>query len=281
MIKPKQDNIECIGLIPAGGKAQRISPLPCSKEIFPVGFGDIKQNGQLRPKVAAHYLLEKMRLADAKKAYVVLAKGKWDIPAYFGNGSMVNMAIGYLITELPYGVPFTVDSAFPFLKNKRVLFGFPDIILQPDDVYIRLIERMDTSCADIVLGLFQADNPQKMDMVALNDHGTIADIHIKPTQTSLRWTWIIAVWNESFTHFMHEVVGRHLKAIADSESRISKEDRKEIFMGDVIREAIGSQLKIDQVMFNRGTYIDIGSPEDMIFAIRTETNIAENRLKRL
>ena len=48
---------------------------------------------------------------------------------------MVNMALGYLMTDLPFGVPFTVDSAFPFLEDKRVLFGFPDIILQPDDVY--------------------------------------------------------------------------------------------------------------------------------------------------
>ena len=131
--------IECVGLIPAAGKARRISPLPCSKEIFPVGFGDIRQKGQLHPKVAAHYLLEKMHLAGAEKAYLVLSTGKWDIPAYFGNGSMVDMALAYLMTDLPYGVPFTLDSAFPFLKNKRVLFGFPDIILQPDDVYLRLI----------------------------------------------------------------------------------------------------------------------------------------------
>jgi dTDP-glucose pyrophosphorylase len=51
-----------------------------------------------------------------------------------------------------------------------------------------------------------------------------------------------------------------------------EEDRKEIFMGDVIREAIGSELKIDQIMFPQGTYIDIGSPEDMVAAIRTHAD---------
>jgi glucose-1-phosphate thymidylyltransferase len=86
-----------------------------------------------------------MRLAGAEKAYFILSKGKWDIPAYFGNGAMVNMALGYLITDLPYGVPFTLDSAFPFLKNKDILFGFPDIILQPDDVYVQLMERIKAS----------------------------------------------------------------------------------------------------------------------------------------
>lgn len=110
----KQNTIECVGLIPAGGKAERISPLPCSKEIF------------------------------------------------------------------------------PFLKDKRVLFGFPDIILQPDDVFVRLMDRMKASNADIVLGLYLADNPQKMDMVDLKTDGTISDIHIKPLQTNLKWTWIVA-----------------------------------------------------------------------------------------
>ena len=279
MTKLKHNTIEYIGLIPAGGKAERISPLPCSKEIFPVGFGDIRQKGQIRPKVAAHYLLEKMHLAGAEKAYIVLSKGKWDIPAYFGHGSMVNMSIGYLITDLPYGVPFTLDSAFSFLKNKRVLFGFPDILFQPDDVYIRMIEQMDASRSDIVLGLFRAYNPHKMDMVDVNNDGNIGDIQIKPRQTHLQWTWIIAAWNESFTQFMHDFVGRHLNSIAASESRFPEEDRKEIFIGDVIREAIGSQLKIGQVMFPQGKYIDIGSPEDMVSAIQRGINIAESHSK--
>lgn len=269
MILLNKDTIECVGLIPAAGKAQRISPLPCSKEIFPVGFGDIKQNGRMQPKVVAHYLLEKMHLAGAEKTYFVLSKGKWDIPSYFGNGSMVNMAIGYLMTDMPYGVPFTLDSAFPFLKNKRVLFGFPDIILQPDDVYVQLMDQMHSSNADIVVGLFLADNPDKMDMVDLNADETICGIQIKPAQTNLKWTWIVAVWNYSFTQFMHDYVQHHLNTIAAANGGLAGYDHKEIYLGDVIQDAIGSELKIDKVMFNQGTYIDIGSPEDMVTAIQT------------
>ncbi len=105
-----------IGLVPAGGKATRISPLPLSKELYPVGFrgdvDDIKKNNQLnqaklRPKVVSHYLLEKMQLAGIDKAYFILRPGKWDIPAYFGDGAMLSMNLGYLIMGLPYGVPFT------------------------------------------------------------------------------------------------------------------------------------------------------------------------------
>ncbi|MEO1372855.1 MAG: dTDP-glucose pyrophosphorylase, partial [Cyanobacteria bacterium J06635_10] len=71
-----------IGLIPAGGKATRISPLPLSKELYPVGFREDGDNNNqinhqnnnknnLRPKVVSHYLLEKMQLAGIDKAYFI------------------------------------------------------------------------------------------------------------------------------------------------------------------------------------------------------------------
>ena len=265
----KPDAVTGVGLIPAAGKARRMSPLPCSKEIFPVGFGEIRQTGQRHPKVAAHYLLEKMHLAGAKKAYFILSTGKWDIPAYFGNGAMLDMAIAYLMTDLPHGVPFTLDSAFPFLESKRVLFGFPDILIQAEDVYVRLLDRMHVSQADIALGLFLADNPAKMDMVELAADGTIAGIRIKPAQTDLKWTWILAVWNFSFTRFMHDYVHHFLEATAAPNAGLTGNAHKEVHLGDVIQAAIESELKIDTVKFPKGAYIDIGTPEDMVAAVRT------------
>ena len=87
-----------VGLIPAAGIAERISPLPCSKEIFPIG---IQTNGRKkpRPKVVCTYLLEKMSAAGITKAHIILRKGKWDIPAYLGDGSIVNMHLSYLIMK--------------------------------------------------------------------------------------------------------------------------------------------------------------------------------------
>jgi glucose-1-phosphate thymidylyltransferase len=69
---------EVIGVLPAGGKALRIAPLPCSKELFPVGFHAEGTELGLRPKVVGHFLLENMRLANIKKAYFILREGKWD-----------------------------------------------------------------------------------------------------------------------------------------------------------------------------------------------------------
>ena len=125
----KNSHPEIVGLIPAGGKGKRIAPLPCSKELYPVGFHNAHEELGLRPKVVSHYLLEKMRLAAVTNAYVILRKGKWDIPGYFSDGKMLEMNLAYLMMDLPFGVPYTLDQAYPFVKDSTVVFGFPDIFI--------------------------------------------------------------------------------------------------------------------------------------------------------
>jgi glucose-1-phosphate thymidylyltransferase len=65
---------DIIGLIPAAGQATRIAPLPCSKEIYPVGLQSVA--GSVRPKVVCHDLLQHMERAGIRKVYVVLREGK-------------------------------------------------------------------------------------------------------------------------------------------------------------------------------------------------------------
>ena len=195
-----------VGLVPAGGTGARLSPLPCSKELYPVGFRSVDESGTLRPKVVCHYLLERMRLAAITKAYMIIREGKWDIPGYLKDGKMLNMHLAYLMMDLPFGVPYTLDQAYPFVQDAVVAFGFPDIIFQPDDAFVRLLARQSESNADIVLGLFNASRPHKVDMVDLEPDGRICGIQIKPTRTDLRYTWLIAVWTPNFTRFMHEYV---------------------------------------------------------------------------
>jgi len=246
---------EFIGLIPAGGQAKRISPLPCSKELYPVGFQHDK-NG-LRPKVVCHYLLEKMHHAGVDKAFFVLRNGKWDIPSYFGDGTMLNMHISYLIMGLPYGVPFTLDQAYPFLKSANIVFGFPDIVFQTESAFSQLIERHKSSNADIILGLFPTDEPQKKDMVAVDEQGLVFRMDIKPQQTVLLYTWCIAVWNLIFTDFMHT----YLTGMLSGMNQVN-----ELTMGDVIQAAMRNNLRVEGVIFRNDTCLDIGTPGDLIKA---------------
>lgn len=270
-------NLPVIGLIPAGGKATRISPLPLSKELYPVGFrgdGDIEINNQnniqinnqnnqnnLRPKVVSHYLLEKMRKAGIDKAYFILRPGKWDIPAYFGDGEMLSMNLGYLIMGLPYGVPFTLDSAYPFVKDAVVALGFPDILFEPKDAYLKILKKLDNNNADVVLGLFPTDKPQKAGMVDFDDNGKVLSIIEKPPQSDLRFMWGIAVWKPEFTKFLHE----YLIAVQEN---INLPNLPEIPIGNVIQAAISKGLKVEAEAFVDGSYLDIGTPDDLIKAVK-------------
>jgi len=261
---------EVIGLLPAGGRATRVAPLPCSKELFPVGFHSIGTKRTQRPKVISHYLLEKFKLANINKAYIILRDGKWDIPSYFGDGSMLGIHLAYLVMGVPWGVPYTLDQAYPFIGDSIVALGFPDMIFQPADAFVSLLAKLEESKADLVLGLFPTSKPHKTDMVAFNAKGRVKSITIKPAQSKLLYAWELAVWKPVFTRFMHDsVASKNFRACASNrESHPHKQ--KELHVGDVIQAALENGLKIDTVIFENGSCLDIGTPEDMVKAIRDE-----------
>ncbi|MCZ6801760.1 MAG: sugar phosphate nucleotidyltransferase [Nitrospirae bacterium] len=259
----KSRHREIIGLLPAGGKASRVAPLPCSKDLYPVGFHSVGKEGSLRPKVVSHYLLEKLRLANIKKVYIILREGKWDIPTYFGDGKILDMHVAYLMMGLPFGVPYTLDQAYPFIENHLVALGFPDAILQPDDAFVKLLDKQEESNADIVLGLFPAMYPHKNEMVEFDDNGSIRSIQIKSDRTELVYAWEIAIWTPVFTRFMHDYVSARQGIGDKTNDGINQVEQNELHVGDVIQAAIESDLQIDSVLFEDGSCLDIGTPEDL------------------
>jgi glucose-1-phosphate thymidylyltransferase len=269
MTTSRKNGPERVGVIPAAGSGTRVSPLPCSKEIFPVGFQEISQNGGIRPKAAAQYLIENMRLAGIETVYFVLGKNKLDIPAYFGDGSIVGVPIGYLVTNRTVGVPDTLDTAYPFILGKLVLFGFPDIIFYPENAFLQLADKQKASTSDIVLGLFPAKNPKKMDMVELDPSGGIKSITVKPTETDLKYAWINAVWAHSFTEYMHAAMRDHRERSSSSDTSSAGNESSEIHIGEVIQSAISSGMTVDYVIFEQGRCLDIGTPEDLRHAVRS------------
>jgi glucose-1-phosphate thymidylyltransferase len=260
---------EIIGVIPAAGIGSRLGRLPCSKEIYPIGFDSGREG---RPKAVSHYLLEKMGRAGIRKAYIVLRAGKWDIPAYLQSGSLARMHLAYLVLDASESVPVTLDQAYPFIQQHLVALGFPDIYFESDDVYIELIERLKTTPCDAALGLFPSDRPEKTDMIDMDPNGRMRDIIIKPTKTNLRYTWGVAVWNPVFTEFMH----RHVMKCKRSGGHST-----ELFVGDVIRTAIDEGLKVEAVHVSDQPYIDIGTPDDLSRAANLRTQLDKNPKKAL
>ena len=237
--------------------------MPCSKELYPVGFRTDSRTGELRPKVTSHYLLEQMRLAGITSTYVILRSGKWDIPAYLGDGTMLGMNLAYLIMRLPYGQPYTLDQAYPFVKDATVALGFPDIIFQADDAFGQLLARQAQTGAAVVLGLFRANRPANSDMVDLSSDGRVRSIVVKPETTELTHTWILAVWAPTFTSFMHEHLATKQAKRKDTSSRGAEDRTPELFVGDVIQAAIEKNLRVEGLLFPKGNYLDIGTPDDL------------------
>lgn len=249
---------EVIGLVPAAGEANRMGPLPCSKEILPIGI----RSGPADPrvKVASHVLLERMRHAGISKVFVILRDGKEDIPRFLGDGQDLGLRLEYLTTDSRSGPPFTLDRAYPMVRGARIATGFPDILFEPEDAFSRLLERQKTTEADIVLGLFPTARAERMDMVAVDEEGRVRGLEIKPERTTHRFTWIIATWNGTFTEFLHEFV-------EEAEDR-DPDAAGDYHVGDVFRSALEADLRVESVVFPQGRCLDIGTPEDYRVAIR-------------
>jgi glucose-1-phosphate thymidylyltransferase len=251
--------VELVGLIPAAGIAARISPLPCSKELLPIGYRVGSSGTDLSPKPVCLYLLEAMQSAGVKKAYIVLRQGKWDIPAYLGNGDMVDMNLSYLMMQHPYGAPYTIDEAYSFVRDVNIAFGFPDMLFNGSGIYQKLHEHLREKSADVVLGLFPTRAGQKADMVEYDEKDRVKKIVIKPAETELVYAWITAVWNPSFSTFLHEQIQEHLQRGTAGLSH-------ELFMGNVLQSAVDQKMNVATVRFPDHTFYDIGTTEGLLEA---------------
>jgi len=211
----------------------------------------------LRPKVVSHYLLEKLHRAGVRRTFLILRKGKWDIPQYYGDGSAFGMQLGYLMMERPYGPAYTLDQAYPFVRDAHVALGFPDILMGPPDAYTQVLHHLTATRSDLVLSLYRAHDPRVSDMVATDPTGRVLDLVIKPDDTSLELGWLFAVWTRAFTEFLHH----YLLEPRTSQQQPGSMLPNELSVGHVLQAAIREGLETQSVLFDRHDYLDIGTPE--------------------
>jgi glucose-1-phosphate thymidylyltransferase len=169
------------------------------------------------------------------------------------------MNLAYVLMGLPYGVPYTLDQAYPFVHRSWVAFGFPDILFRSDDAFGELASCRDATAADVILGLFPADRAHQVDMVELDGDGRVRRIICKPMDTSLRYSWAIALWSPVFADFMHE----HLAT-----TQAVGTGGREATLGDVIDAAAQRGMKVAGIVVSDQSYLDIGTPEDLVKAVK-------------
>jgi len=257
-------NRKVIALIPAAGLANRIAPLPLSKEIFPVRYYAEPRPGSPRTQTTMYCLIDKMAAAGIKQAYVILRDGKWDIPAYMTKIRLTDFHIAYLLAGSPLGAPFSLIEAYPFVKDYFVALGFPDILLPGTQVYENILDYLYSGDTDVVLGLFPARHVQTVDMVELDDDQKVRNIQIKPPESTLQFTWGIAAWRPRFNHFMHDYL---LGIMPQCEADYRTGTRREYYMSEVINAALGEGFDIRGIPVADEPFVDIGTPEGLAHAI--------------
>jgi glucose-1-phosphate thymidylyltransferase len=249
-----------IALIPAAGRGIRLGQLPCSKELLPISLTpETATTGRIQ--TAIENAIATLVANDITTHHVIIAPGKWDIPAYLGNGSRLKTSISYLIAESSPSVPHSLDHAYQFVGISDVVLVFPDIIFRPRDAVRHIVNYRIRKGADAALALVPSNRGDKVDIVKCGPEGTVLDIHPKPGSGHSGWTWTAAVWSRRFTEFLHEHLGRL--------GRLSASDTdRELYVADVLNDAIRQGLVVDSVKFVDGDALDIGTAEDLVLVWR-------------
>lgn len=252
---------ELVGLVPAAGRARRLGPLPCSKEVLPIGVRATADGPVVR--VACDCLFDALRVVGVARALVVRREDKWDVARHLGSGEGRGFPISYLSLADSASLPESLDRARPFVRGERVALGFPDVQFGPADALACVAARQEETSADLVLGLFPTERPQTTDMVEVDGAGKVVGIEVRPRETTLRLCWLLAVWGPAFTEHLHEVVeSARCRDVTEGDAA------GELQIGAVVAGAIERGLDVRGVEINGGWFRDIGTPEDLAAVMR-------------
>lgn len=237
---------ETIGLVPAAGKGVRLG-LPYPKELYPV----IRDNHY---KPIAQFVLNNLTAAGLRHVVFVINETKHQLVGYFGNGQRFGCHLSYVVQEATNGLSkstspglaHALDSAYHLTRGKTVYFGMADTIMQPQNVFAYAYDQA-AADDDVVLGLFATEHPEKFGMVRLDQDQRVLEIVDKPQQTDLTEMWGCIIWRPRFTEYLHDCVDR--QDIAD--------------FALIMNNAIKAGLRFRGVSMTGGTYIDLGTYEEI------------------
>ena len=239
-------------MLPAAGTGSRLPDRELSKELLPYGIG----GGHGEPVIS--HLVNCVREAGICDVIIVLREGKRDISEFLTGSEWAHVTFSYKMTQGTSGVPETVALGLQDAGTRRVVFGFPDILFEPKDAFVRMIDRLDNSNADVVLGLFPTESPGKMDMVRTDDEGRVLDIEIKPDTTALTLTWILAVWKPAFSAYLGDLLRNNPARLDELVTGTGGGH-----LGHVFQLAMADGMLIASESFVNGRSLDIGTPDDL------------------
>ena len=228
-----------IGLVPAAGRGTRFSAF-CVKELYPLPSDD----GTLRP--VAEHALRLVSGAGAQQCVVMVSPDKLEVLEVLSQMTEPSIDLAYVVQSQPRGLPNAVRTAYRWIANRNVVLALPDTFVVPHDAAAQILTAQLKASADLALGVFPVEEPERMGPVEFGPDGTVQQVFDKPQHTSLRNSWGIASWSPAFTDFCC--------AWDDKQG-----DGPETVIGHVFDAARASGMKVIGVGFPNGVLLDIGT----------------------
>jgi len=228
------------GILPMAGKGSRIQPIGFSKELYPVAFNH------------KHFAISEFSIQALKKAKVdeirlVLHPDKLDIARYYASYSAPISMYFKRSKSLPESCFYPLTSLAP---DDICLFGLPDTLFSPITGFKSLRKKIEDG-ADLVLGLFCVEEPEKYDSVEINGNGRVLQVKVKESPALSDKIW--GIW------------GGRVKVIRELEKIVmSQKGRKERLLGVGFNELIQSEKVNVESVYIGDNYFDIGTMESVV-----------------
>jgi len=161
-----------VGVVPAAGYATRLQPLAGSKELLHV-----------RGRPVIDYLLTRLRVAGCTELRVVTRRAKQDLIEYAHH-----VGAHVILGEPPTVGDSLVLGMAGLARDDIVLYGFPDTVWQPERAFVELLAAVEGG-EELALGLFTTPEPERSDVVVLNEERRVTAVDVKPARPSSPWIY--------------------------------------------------------------------------------------------
>jgi len=252
-------------IIPAAGIAARLDHCGYPKELLPIAF--LQDAEKTHPLLAIEYSLRALSRADVRSGCIVISPNKLEIARYIKDGGRYGLNIVYSIQAEPTGLLPAITTAAQWMRERSICLALPDTLFRPDDALKEVRGEFERTGADLVLGVFPTNEPERLGPVAMDAKGRVTAVQDKPENPCAACTWGLAMWRPRVTKLINSLTTIHANL----------GDKTELALGNVFHEAVSVGLDVRAVVFPTGCFIDIGTPAGLFEALESTKRIAPNQ----
>lgn len=206
------------------------------------------------PRPICEVALRSIRSSGATRCVVVISPDKTELIRVLGDGSHLDLTLSYAIQPEPNGLPQAVAVAASCFEDRDVVLALPDTVMLPQDALAVVHQRRVETGADLCLGVFPVDEPERLGPVEIVD-GEVVQIHDKPARPPANNSWGVASWTPAFTTFC---------AAWERDAAPGRERA----LGHVFEAARQSGLRVVAHHFAEGALLDVGTPRGLRATLR-------------